>query len=227
MRRLFGLLLRLTVKHSDKEQIMRLNGMFQPVDPRVWDTSMDLSVNVGLGTGREEEKAAAYREILGMQMQIFQQYGPTNGVVTLTGIRNTLSDMMASVGIRNAERYFNPMNPQIEQQLMAQAQQQAAQQAQQQQADPNAAYLQAEQMKAQVKMQSDAQRAQLDMQKAQADHMRKLEQMRVDQDLERDKMAQNLALQNTELLAKYGIKASEVAIKAEQNAPRDQNGVIR
>ena len=225
MRRLFSLLLRLTVKHADSEQMMRLNGMFQPVDPRVWDTSMDLSVNVGLGTGREEEKAMAYREILGLQMQIYQGYGPTNGVVTLTGIRNTLTDMMASVGIRNAERYFNPMNPQIEQQLMMQAAQAAQQQGQQ--ADPNAAYLQAEQMKAQVKMQSDAQRAQLDMQKAQADHGRKLEQMRIDQDLQRDKMAQDLALQNTELLAKYGIKASEVAIKAEQNAPRDENGVIR
>jgi hypothetical protein len=134
--------------------------------------------------------------------------------------------MMAAAGIRNSERYFNPMNPQIEQQLMAAAQQ-AAQAAQGQQADPNAAYLQAEQMKAQVKMQSDAQRAQLDMQKAQADHLRKLEQMRVDQDLQRDKMAQDLALQNTELFAKYGIKAGEALIKAEQNAPRDQNGVIR
>jgi hypothetical protein len=225
MRRLFGLLLRLSVKHADSQQMMRLNGMFQPVDPRVWDTSMDLSVNVGLGTGREEEKAAAYREVLGLQMQIWQAYGPTNGIVTMTGIRNTLTDMMASAGIRNAERYFNPMNPQIEQQLIMQAQQAAAQQGQQ--ADPNAAYLQAEQLKAQVKMQSDAQRAQLDMQKAQADHGRKLEQMRIDQDLERDKMAQDLALQNTELLAKYGIKASEVAIKAEQNAMRDQNGVIR
>jgi len=118
------------------------------------------------------------------------------------------------------------MNQQIEQQLMAAAQQ-AAQAQQGQQADPNAAYLQAEQMKAQVKMQSDAQRAQLDMQKAQADHGRKLEQMRVDQDLQRDKMAQDLALSNAELLAKYGIKANEMMIKAEQSAVRDQNGVIR
>lgn len=225
MRRLFGLMLRLVVKHADSQQMMRLNGMFQPVDPRVWNTSMDVSANVGLGTGREEEKAAAYREILGMQMQIWQSYGPTNGVVSLTGIRNTLSDMMASAGIRNAERYFSPMNPQIEQQLMMQAQQAASQQGQQ--PDPNAAYLQAEQMKAQVRMQSDQQRAQLDMQKAVADHQRKLEEMRINQDLERDKMAQDLALQNAEMMAKYGFKANEAAIRAEQNAMRDANGVIR
>jgi hypothetical protein len=225
MRRLFGLLLRLTVKHADGDQMMRLNNSFQPVDPRVWDTSMDVSVNVGLGTGREEEKAAAYREILGMQMQIFQQYGPSNGVVSLTGIRHTLEDMLASSGIRNAERYFSPMSPEIEQQMMMQAQQAAAQQ--QQMTDPNQAYMMVEQAKAQARMQTDAQRAQLDMQKAIADHERKMLEMSAKMDLERDKMAQQLALENAELLAKYGLKANELAIKAEQNAPRDPMGVIR
>ena len=225
MRRLFGLLLRLTVKHADGEQMMRLNSSFQPVDPRVWDTSMDVSVNVGLGTGREEEKAAAYREILGMQMQIFQQYGPSNGVVSLTGIRHTLEDMLASSGIRNAERYFSPMSPEIEQQMMMQAQQAAAQQ--QQMTDPNQAYMMVEQAKAQARMQTDAQRAQLDMQKAIADHERKMLEMSAKMDLERDRMAQQLALENAELLAKYGLKANELAIKAEQNAPRDPMGVIR
>jgi hypothetical protein len=225
MRRLFGLLLRLTVKHADGDQMMRLNNSFQPVDPRVWDTSMDLSVNVGLGTGREEEKAAAYREILAMQTQIFQQYGPDNGVVSLTGIRHTLEDMLASSGIRNAERYFNPMSPEIEQQMMMQAQQAAAQQ--QQMTDPNQAYMMVEQAKAQARMQTDAQRAQLDMQKAIADHERKMLEMSAKMDLERDKMAQQLALENAELLAKYGLKANELAIKAEQNAPRDPMGVIR
>ncbi len=225
MRRLFGLILRLTVKHADGEKLMRLNSQFAPVDPRVWDTSMDVSVNVGLGTGREEEKSAAYREILGMQMQIFQQYGLGNGVVSLTGIRNTLADMLASSGIRNAERYFNPMSPEIEQQMMMQAQQ--AQQQQQQMTDPNQAYMMVEQAKAQARMQTDAQRAQLDAQKAVADHERKMMEMSANMDLERDKMAQQLALDNAELLAKYGLKANEMAIKAEQNAPRDPMGVPR
>ena len=224
MRRLFGLLLRLMVKHADGDKMMRLNGDFQAVDPRVWDSAMDVSVNVGLGTGREEEKAAAYREILGMQMQIWQAYGPSNGVVSLTGIRNTLQDMMASAGIRNAERYFNPMSPEIEQQMAMQAQQAAAQQ--QQMTDPNQAYMMVEQAKAQARMQTDAQRAQLDGQKAAADHQRKMLEMAAKMDLERDKMAQELALDNAELLAKYGIKANELAIKAEQNAPRNPMGVI-
>ena len=210
MRRLFKLMLGLMVKHSDSASMMRLNSTFQPVDPRVWDTSMDVTVNVGLGTGREEEKAMAYREVLGLQMQIFQAYGPQNGVVTLTGIRNTLADMMASSGIRNSERYFNPMNQQLEMQMMQQ-QQQAAQQQQGQQAptDPNQAFLQAEQMKA-------AQRGQTDMVKLQLE----AQKMQMDDDRARDKMAQELALQNAELQAKYGLQANAQAIKAEQDMQR-------
>ena len=38
MRDLFGIMLRLYSKNVDEEQMMRLNGSFIPVDPRVWDS---------------------------------------------------------------------------------------------------------------------------------------------------------------------------------------------
>ena len=216
MRRLFKLMLKLIVKHADGPKMMRLNGSYQPVDPRVWNTEMDVGVNVGLGTGREEEKAMAYREILGMQQQIWQAYGPGNGLVTMTNMRNTMSDMAASAGIYRSERYFSPMDPQIEQQMM----QQQAQQGEQQGDPQSQAYLQAEQMKAQVKQQSDAQKAQIDGQKAMAEHQRKMREMAAQDDLARDKMAQDFTLANTELAAKYGIQADAVALKAEQERER-------
>jgi len=126
MKDLFGIMLRLMVKNVDEDQMMRLNGAFVPIDPRVWDTGMDVSINVGLGTGREEERAMAYREVLGLQRQVYAEYGPSNGVVSLVNIRNTLSDMMAASGIRNSDRYFQPITPEYEQQLMQQAQQAGA-----------------------------------------------------------------------------------------------------
>lgn len=218
MRQLFSLLLRLIVKHADGPAMLRLNGMYQPIDPRVWDTSMDVTVNIGLGTGREEEKAAAYREVLALQMQVWQSYGPTNGIVSLTGMRNTMADLLASAGIRNSERYFNAMDQQIEQQLLMQAQQ--AQQAQQQQGDPNAAFMQAEMMKAQQKGQSDAMKMQLDAQKAAAKHELDVTQFVAEEDRKRDLMAQELALKNAELLGKYGLQANEQAIRAEQERER-------
>ena len=52
-------MLQITHQNVDEERMMRLNGIFVPVDPRVWDTSMDMSVNVGLGTGREAEKGCS------------------------------------------------------------------------------------------------------------------------------------------------------------------------
>ena len=61
-----------------------------------------------------------------MQMQIWTQYGNGNGLVTMTGIRNTLGDMLALQGVRNVDRYFQPINPEIEQQLIQEQQQMAS-----------------------------------------------------------------------------------------------------
>ena len=216
MRRLFGLLLKLTAKHADAPKFMRLNGQFAPVDPRAWDIGMDVSVNVGLGTGGEEQKAAAYREILALQMQVYQGYGPQNGVVGLANIRNTVADMLASSGVRNSERYFRPITPEYEQQLMMQAQMQEQMQGQNAN-DPNAAYLQAEGMKAQTK-------AQVDMQKATMEHQRKLMEMASSDDLKRDEMAQDLLVQAAKILGQYGTSVDVARVQAEQNRQRQFMG---
>jgi hypothetical protein len=130
MRDLFGIMLRLMSKNVDEEQMMRMNGSFVPVDPRVWDQSMDVSINVGLGTGREEEKAMALSQALQMQTMVYQTYGPMNGLVSMTNIRNTLADQLAVAGIRNADRYFAPITPEIEMQMLQMQQQAQAQQGQ-------------------------------------------------------------------------------------------------
>lgn len=214
MRDLFGIMLRLMSKNVDEEQMMRMNGMFVPVDPRVWDQSMDVSINVGLGTGREEEKAMALNQALQMQTMVYQTYGPQNGLVSMTNIRNTLADQLAVAGIRNADRYFSPITPEIEAQML-QMQQQA--QAQQGQApDPNAAFLQAEQMKAQVKMQSDQMKMQLDAQKAAAND-----------DLKRDQMAQDLLVDAAKIYGEYGTSVDVARVKAEQERMRMVGGMAQ
>lgn len=208
MRRLFKLILKLVVENSDDQKMQYFSGMdYTPIDPRMWNTGMDVSVNVGLGTGQEDQKLATLNQTLQLQMQIMQGYGLRNGVVTLTNIRNTLGDMLAVGGVKNADRYFQPMNAQIEQQL----QQQAAQAAQgQQQQDPQAqAFLQAEQIKAQQKAQSDMMKIQIEAQKAIAAD-----------DRERDKMDQDMLVKAAEILGKYGTAVDVERIKAMQNEPR-------
>jgi len=213
MRDLFGIMLRLMHKNVDEEQMMRLNGQFVPVDPRVWDTSMDCQINVGLGTGREEERQAALAQALQMQTMVYQNYGPMNGLVSLTNIRNTLADSLALSGVRNADRYFAPITPEIEQQMLQMQQQAQAQQGQQ---DPNAAFIQAEQVKAQAKMASDMAKLQLDAQKAAAED-----------DLKRDQMAQDLMVDAAKVVGQYGTAVDIARVKAEQEKLRTVAGIAQ
>lgn len=207
MRRMFKLMLKLTQENVNEQQMMRLIGQgYVPVDPRSWNSSMDVSVNVGLGTGREDQKMAALMQVFQIQQQIMQAYGPGNGVVSLTNMRNALADGLALNGIRNVDRYFAPMSPEQEQAMMQQ-------QSQGDQPDPNAAqnqaYLQAEQIKAQAKLQSDQMKMQLEAQKAMAKD-----------DLERDKMDQDLMVKQAELQARYQAQVDVATVKALQNQPR-------
>ena len=194
------------VENSCEETMMRLHGQFQPVDPRIWNTDMDMSVNVGVGTGQEGERHAALAQALQMQMQIWSQYGNGNGLVTMTGIRNTLGDMLALQGVRNIDRYFNPMTPEMEQQLIQQQQQQAQENPQMTDGE---ALVQAEQYKADKQMEMQQLKLQIEAQKALA----------VD-DRERDKLDQDLIIKAAEILGNYGTKVDVEQIKAAQQEPR-------
>lgn len=212
MTQLFRIIAQLARQHPNPDEMIRLDGQFVPVDPRSWSTDLDLITNVGLGNNKAEQRFATLQQTLQTQMQIWSSYGPTNGIVTLTGIRNTLEDILAAGGVHNADRYFNVMNPQTEQALLQQAAQAAA--GQQQGSDPNAAFLQAEQMKAQT-------RAQVDMQKAAMEHQRKLMEMAQSDDLARDEMAQQLLVDAAKILGQYGATVDVASIRQQQQAPRE------
>lgn len=207
MKQLFQIIVQLARQHPNEDEMIRMGGSYMPVDPRSWTGAMDMTVTVGLGTGAHMEKAMALRETLQTQMGIWQAYGPSNGLVTMTNIRATLAEILRHSGLHNVDKYYNPMTPEIEQQLLQQAAQAA--QGQQQASDPNAAFLQAEQMKVSARVQADMAKTQLDAQK-----------MMMEDDRERDKMAQELAVKVAELLAKTGVQINTAAIKAEQSAPR-------
>ena len=207
MKRLFKLMLNLLVENSCEETMMRLNGQYVPIDPRSWNTAMDVTVNVGLGTGKEENKIMALNQAYQIQSQIWQAYGPGNGLVTMTGMRNTLADILVASGVRNTDRYFNPMTPDIEAQLIAQKQQE---QAQQPQTSPEAeALVQAETIKAQAKAQTDMMKLEIEAQKAIAEDDRK-----------RDQMDQDLIIDAAKIYGDYGTKVDIEQIKQRQNAPR-------
>jgi len=203
---LFKLMLKLTIENCDKTEMMAIAGNdYMPVDPRSWSKEMDVTVNVGLGTGREGERAGALQQALDMQIQIFSNYGADNGLVGMTEIRNTLADMLALGGLRNINRYFKPMDMQQEMALLDQAQQQETEQPM----DQAAAYLQAEQLKAEAKSQTDMARLQIDAQKAIAQD-----------DRVRDQMDQELLVKAAEILGKYQTNVDVAGVKQAQAIPR-------
>ena len=213
MTRLFKIMLKLLAENSPEQVMMRIMGdQFAPIDPRSWNVQMTTSVNVGLGTGKEDEKAAVLQALLAQQQQIFAQYGPMNGLVTMTNIRNTMADVLSVAGVRNADRYLQPMSPEIEQQIMQMQQQMAAQQGQQQVDQQAQALVQAETIKAQAKQQSDMLKIQLEAQKALAAD-----------DRERDAMDQDLLIKAAEIIGKYGTAVDVERIKTMQAEPRYPN----
>lgn len=210
MTQLFKLMLKLLAENSPEEVMMRVAGdNFSPIDPRSWNTEMGIEINVGLGTGKEDQKAAALQATLQTQMQIWSTYGPQNGLVGMTNIRNTLADILALGGMRNSDRYYAPMDAQKEQMLVMQAQQMAQQQQASQQDQQAQALVQAETIRAQAKAQSDMAKIQLDAQKALSSD-----------DRERDKMDQDLLIKAAEVIGKYGTAVDVERIKQMQAEPR-------
>jgi hypothetical protein len=215
MKQLFKTIATIARQNPNPDEMMRIDGEFVPVDPRSWGVDMDMETTVGIGNNKHEERMAMLSGMQQTQMQVYSSYGPQNGLVTLTNIRNTAADLMTLGGLPNVDRYLQPMNAQIEQQ-MQQAAAQAAQQ-QGQQDDPNQAFFKAEQMKAQT-------RAQVDMQKATMEHSRKLMEMASSDDLSRDKLAQDLLVDAAKILGQYGTSVDVAQIGAQQAAPRNFNG---
>jgi hypothetical protein len=189
MTRLFRIVLRLLKSGETGPVSMRLNGEFVELDASQFDPDLDVTINVGLGNEGEAVKVATLNATFERQMGIWAEYGPENGLVTMTNIRNTLGDMLMLSGLHNVSRYWQPMNERIEKQLAEKAA--AESQNQPPQLDP---LVQAEQIKAQASAQ-----------KAQQDGQLRMTEIAMRDDRERDQMAQESILKAAEILGSYGI----------------------
>jgi len=217
MKQLFRLIVRLAAQHPKPDEMVRVDGQYIPVDPTSWGTDLSMLVNIGLGNNQRDEKIIALNQMQQFQMQILGTMGLGNGLVGLSGLRNTMADLLKISGLNDADRYMIPLTLEMEQQMMQQAAQQAGQGAQA--PDPGAALAQAEMGKAKI-------RAQVDMQKAAAANSIKVADMMRNDDLQRDKMAQDLALGAAKIAGQYGSTVDTAQIRAAQQAPRSAEGGV-
>lgn len=179
--------------------MVRMRNEFVSIDPRYWQADMDVTINIGLGTGDVNKRLQALMLIVGKQEQILQQLGVTNPLVTPQQFSNTLRKIVELSGFKDSTSYFQdipadyqppappPPKPTPEEVL---------------------AGVQAESIKA-------------DIQKKAAELELKRQQMMMDDDLARDKMAQDLYLRKYEIELKYKTQIGTAEIDAAQNIDRE------
>lgn len=192
LKTVFNGILRLSMWHLPRQQIMEINGDYVPVDTAMFDPTLFMRPNVGLGTGDASEKLAGLQGVLAQQKEIIATLGPMNPIVTYRNVYNTLEDITKLYGIYNVSRYFSAVTPEVEQMLAQQAQQAA--QNQTPVVDPGTAMIEAEKIKAQLKERELYVNALLEERRIAMENQIKALEYAAKDDLERDKMAQELQI---------------------------------
>jgi hypothetical protein len=199
MKKLFKGILFLVVTHQDKARIVRMRNEFVTIDPSHWETSMDASINIGLGNGDTNERLQGLMMIMAKQEQILQQLGTQNPLVTPQQFSNTLRKIVELSGFKDASSYFQD----IPADYVPPA--------------PPAPKATPEELLAQVQAES----IKADIQKKAAELELKRQQMVMDDDLKRDQMAQDLYLKKYEIELKYNSQINTAEIDAAQNIDRE------
>jgi hypothetical protein len=215
---MFRKMLRLSIQHLDRYQIIRMQGQFLPVDQILFDPTMYAEPHVGLGTADETKRTMGLQFTLQQQLMLVERLGMDNPFVTAAQIYNTLEDMTKMFGLHNVGRYFNMVTPEVEQKFVEQKKQEAAEAAKQgQPMDPAMALLESENIKAGTEKLKIMASSKADAIKAQLDALK----VNAQDDLERDRMTQERELKTAELLGKFGVQIDANQIKREQATPRN------
>ena len=107
MKDLFRGLLRLVVAHQDREKMVKIRGQFVKMNPSAWDSTMDVTIDVGLGGGTRQDKLLSLNGIAAKQEMLLQNYGLQNPVVSLSQYSHTLRKLAELAGFRDSSQFFN------------------------------------------------------------------------------------------------------------------------
>jgi hypothetical protein len=191
VKRMYELVLHLVTTHQDRERMIRLNNNFVPIDPRVWNSDMDVTVNVALGRGSDTERMLMLRQIAEMQKDAMSTMGPVNPLTDMQKLSNTLKSMTEIAGFKDTSQFwgdpaqFKPPpkeeKPDINEQLI----------------------------------QVQIQQIQADIQKKAAELQMQREKFRLEDDRKRDELEAELFVKAEEMKAKYGTQLNVENIRAE------------
>ena len=198
MRQLYTGVLKLLIQHQDYARMVRLREEFVPIDPRAWNSNMDVSVNVPIGGATEQEKMSSLQSIMTLQENIIQKFGINNPLVSLENYRNTINAAIEMAGFKNVAEFVTqgpvvipPPQPQppSADELLVQAQR--------------------EQIQAEVQMKA-------------AELALKRQQMVRDDDFRQDKLEADVMIDVAEIKAKFGAQITTAEIQAMMDREREQ-----
>ncbi len=191
VKRMYELVLHLVTTHQDRERMIRLNNNFVPIDPRVWNSDMDVTVNVALGRGSDTERMLMLRQIAEMQKDAMQTMGPVNPLTDMQKLSNTLKSMTEIAGFKDTSQFWSapaqfqpppqPQKPDINEQLI----------------------------------QVQIQQIQADIQKKAAELQMQREKFMLEDDRKRDELEAELFVKAEEMKAKYGTQLNVEKIRAD------------
>lgn len=106
---LFRGLLELICEHQVQPRVSRLKGQWVTMDPRSWDATMDVRINVALGSGLEEEKIAVLQTVAEDQTNILSQMGLANPFVTPGQFLNTRKRVLQLKGFKDTTEFYQDL----------------------------------------------------------------------------------------------------------------------
>lgn len=124
-RRVFKQILKLIVKHQDRPRTIRLRDEWVEMDPRSWNSGMDVTINIGLGTGSRDRDMAMLNQILNVQIAMTDRLAQggfaAQALDMVPKINTTAIKLAESAGIRNPEQFFLEIKPEQLEQMKQQA----------------------------------------------------------------------------------------------------------
>ena len=190
MARLFMKKLRLMIAAGDPLAV-RVEGGYKTVDPKNWSSEMDVSIRVGLGSGRKDQRLA-YRS----QLLQFQQLALQAGMITPKHLSNNMFGWIRDASLGNPNDYwqdpeaddFQPQEQQPDPKMIEAQQKAQAKQAELQlrSADLNRK-AQADQTNAMIKAQTAQMNAELAQTKAELEAQLELRRQDMEMDMARQK----------------------------------------
>lgn len=234
---LFNCILRTAIYEANERQSISTPDGFKTIDPSEWHTFMGIRPNVGLGSGRVDEKQMTLKGVLPIQQMLVERFGTSNPLCGWNQVRETLKATMRLSGIHDFNKYFPYVPPealaeldkkQQEAAMAADKQRQAAEQMQQQamqklvevEFKKTEANYQAKMQEMQRRYESEMERIKSDMMRMMADNRTKLTEIYLRDDRERDKNDMTFAIDSKKVsLEEEKVAQTEAKIAADREAP--------